>query len=543
MPPSHRHDRLRTALLLGLVTLVPLALKLAWWARDTMLPYWDDAGYVEQALRMFDAAGQHGLRGLAGALLHGTAPREPLIAAQALPFLLLFGRSIASAQLVNAAWIVILALYLYRYCRLFWPRAVALAAVLTTAACPLLGEMGNAYLREYPLTALVVMTAYYLAASGGVRRRGPAVALGVLLGVGMLYRALYPLYVAGLYAAWGTGWRDARDAGGRAAWRDRARAAAIIAGVGASLCGPWYWINGGSLLRTMRQAAAGRIAQDYGSADVFSGPVIRAYLAEAARYGVSAWSLVLCGLGVAGCAVALRRRRLRWGELFSGRAALYLAGWAAPFLVFLFGVNKALRFITPLLPAFGIALAVLLWGASRAFRRAGVLAGAGVAAGFLILLWAQFGVGAGRPALNGAMQTLSGGIVVRRAEKNRWPYAEVIRFLRGVNPARKAADCSVMVLSDSVHFNIDLLQLWATLERQPFQIRSSVRLRYDEAGLRRLFEKADLVVARQGGEAELELKNPGPALLTEALSRQELTPLDCPLPLPDGGRLKVWRRK
>lgn len=540
MNPETPRDRLlQNRLIPALVTLVPLGMMLAWWRRNQVLPYWDDAGYMEMTVRLYDAVAARGLRGLVDGFFNISAVREPLIAVQALPTMALLGRSIEAAKLVNGVFVILLCVYLYRLCRLYWPWPVGAAAALLTAGSPLMTDMMNAWLREYPLTALLVMTAYCLATSDGLRRRREGVILGALLGVAMLYRALYPLYAAGLYA-----WVLApRLRQGRGEWRRLAADLALVAGVGALIAGPWYAVNWRETLGHMLTATRGVVALDYGSADVFAWPVIRDYLRGMARYGTSVWTLIVAGAGLAGSAAALARGRLRWSELAPDRAWWMLAGWGAPFIVFLFGVNKEYRFVTPLLPAAAIAAAALLWGASRAFRGAWLLAAPAAALGALLLIWGEYDLGGG-PALRRAHAALTGNIVIRRPEINRWPYARMIRYLDEQAPRRKRRAAGVMMLSDTVHFNPDLLQLWATLGRRRLTVTSSIRLRHSEAAVREAFGRAAVLVAKEGGERDLPMKNPGPELLAEALKAGSLVELAPPaIELPDGGRLRVWRRK
>lgn len=538
-PESSRQRFIQNWVVPALVTCAPLGMMLAWRARNTVLPYWDDAGYMEMTVRLYDAAAVRGLRGLAEGFLHVSATREPMIAAQALPAMALLGRTIEAAKLTNGVFVILFCVYLYRLCRLYWPWPVGAAAALLAAGSPLLTEMMNAWLREYPLTALLTMTAFYLAASDGLRKRREGVILGALLGVTLLYRALYPLYAAGLYA-----WALAPRLRDKGEWRRLAADLAVVAGIGAVIAGPWFAVNWRGTLSHMLAATRGIVALDYGSANVFDWVVIRDYLSHVARQGVSTWTLIAAGIGVAGSAAALARGRLRRDELAPAGAWGMLAGWGAPFIVFLFGVNKELRFITPMLPAAAVAAAALLWGASRAARGAWMAAAPAAALGVVLLAWGKFGPTMGGPALGRVRATLTGGIVIRRPEIDRWPHARIVRYLDEQAPRRGKETAGVMMLSDTVHYNPDLLQLWATLERKRMTVTSSIRLRHSEASLRAAFAGAAVVAAKEGGEADLPMKNPGPELLAEALRQGRLVELARPeIELPDGGRLRVWRRK
>ena len=523
-PPLHAIQSPNFALLL--VMLIPFSISLAGMATGSGLRSWDDAFYVNMAIRFYDALCHGGPRGFLASYMCDFPGREPLIGVQAIPLFALFGRSVPSALLANCFISIVLSVFTYRFCRRFWPPAVGLAAIVVLCQFPLIAGASHAYLREYGAVALTVVTADLLAASKNLTSRRHVVLLGVLAGIGILYRILYPVYVGGLYlvAIWPRLRLALRSPERRAEAFSLLRALALIVGIGA-LVAFWYWRNWRHAVSFALGSAWGAVGKDYGSAHALSWAVLGPYFAGILRNGVSRWSLLILGIGLAGSGIALWRKRLRLAELLPAQGWALLGGWVIPFVIFLMGQNKLLRFIAPLLPAAAIALAVLLWGASKAFRGGSALAA-------LVLLSGLFSIASP---------------IYREASHGRWwqdpdipTYRELFRQIGAIEPSAPGKGPAILLLSDTASFNCDLFQLRAEMERFPCQVYSSVRLRYSEKLLAQAAGEADYVLVKQGGDKEVNLQNPGPTLFATMQAAFEETPFQ--VNWSTGGKVKIWKR-
>src|SRR5258707_14760985 len=107
---------------------------------------------------------------------------------------------------------------------------------------------------DYGVAALVIAWMYCLSASERLSRQSANIALGVLLGFGLLMKVLFPIYVAGplLAVIW---LRHKKEpALGAARWP-----LATIAIPAIALAATWYSFHLGSILRYAWQAGYGEI--------------------------------------------------------------------------------------------------------------------------------------------------------------------------------------------------------------------------------------------------------------------------------------------
>lgn len=315
----------------------------------------DEASYLTKSLFFHDALAAGELSKAVQTYLKNMDHKAPLISVLPVPFYALFDRSHDSALCVNVALSLPLCFYTFKLAERAFGRPAAALSLLVLNTLPMLYGLGRLFFVEYGLAALVAAWVYHLVASEGFTRPGHTLALGVYLGLGLLMKALFPLYIAGPLAACLLHWRREGRAPGQMA---RALAPGLAAAL--LLAATWYPFQWKPALSFMLSAGYGEIAADYGSRRVFAPGVIWGYLQDASRNAVShyyGWGLILLPLLLLYPASAARRR-LRQAMDDAGLSSL-LAWLIFPTLVLTFGVNKDLRFTAPVLPA----IAILLSGA------------------------------------------------------------------------------------------------------------------------------------------------------------------------------------
>lgn len=307
-------------------------------------PTFDDAWYLETSFRLFSAL-REGPLSFASAYAGALRIKAPLISLTPFPLYALFGMSERVALWtgpVLAAWTAWSVRKIGR--RLHGPEAGDAAGALVLAI-PLLYGLSRIFFVETLLTALVAATiAAALESRAG--DRADAVRLGALVGLGLLAKSLFPVYVALPL------WLRRRELAPRAPL-----AAAVAAGVAAT----WYAFNLPFVVGFGFSAGFGAIARDYAPGSALSPGALAGYALDLVRSGLS-WPLSAAGLLVASCVLVLRRPR---GLDEGGRLLL---AWAAPLALFAVGVNKDLRYAAPVLPVFALAAAAgwaRLRGAAR----------------------------------------------------------------------------------------------------------------------------------------------------------------------------------
>lgn len=331
-------------------------------------PTFDDAWYLETSFRLFSAL-KEGPLDFAYAYAAALRIKAPLIALTPFPLYALFGMSERAALWtgpVLAAWTAWSVRAIGR--RLHGPEAGDAAGALVLAI-PLLYGLSRIFFVETLLTALVAAS---IAAILEIRKgdRADAARLGALLGLGLLAKSIFPLYVALPL------WLRRRELAPRAPL-----ALAVAAGVAAT----WYAFNLPYVLGFGFSAGFGAIARDYAPGSALSPAVLAGYALELVRTGLS-WPLAAAGLLVAACVVAFRRPR---GLDDGGRMLL---AWTAPLALFAFGVNKDVRYAAPVLPVFALGVAAG-WARLRGGARHACAAALAAAA-----VWVYAGQTFGAPA-------------------------------------------------------------------------------------------------------------------------------------------------
>jgi hypothetical protein len=482
---------------------------LAWLRLNRAPPAWDDSWYLSNSLTLYDAWTSGGLLGLATQFLAALGFKAPLITALPLPFYLIFGRRWHFAFLVNLA--AMLALYAAVWGignRLRGARA-GLIAVYICATLPLLYGLSRWYMVEYPLAACVALACWLAIVPEDFTRPWVGVALGIVCGFGMLLKIVFPVFVA---LPMGAALIRSRS------WKALARVAipCIL------LAGPWYALHWRATVDYAMASGYGDLAAAQRTGAIFSPAAISAYLGLVAERGVSFYYLV-----VTACAavVVLLRRQFQ-----AFRRISPLAWWLAPFLLFLFGENKDVRYIAPLLPAFALAAACLLDSALERWR--------------LVI-----------PVL------LVYPLVSALAVSFHWPYAardlgyasyydphtwlhdEIMRTISDSALVRPGEKKLVLLGTDRGRFNRENFQLTAVQNRLPLDVQTTAYEK-DWGRLLDLARASTYFVYKQGGEAESPFFNTrGAEFVSYLRNSPEWVEIPFGRELPDGGTAHILRRK
>ncbi|HYM12775.1 MAG TPA: glycosyltransferase family 39 protein [Bryobacterales bacterium] len=339
-------------------TLYLLWVNNSYYHANTRTPTYDEAWYLETSLHLYHRLTRGSLAEFLEAYRHAFGVKAPLISVLPLPLYLLFGTSYPSALLVNSFFLVIINIYLFLLARRLFSAEVGLAATVFYQTMPLACGLSRAVLTEYGLAALVIVWLYYLAASERLSR-GPAnFALGVVLGLGLLMKILFPAFIAGPFLL--VGMLRRRNPPSPPAerfwlWRICARRPfAAIAMPGLAIAATWYAFHLAELLRFAWQSSYGEIGENY------AGGGLVAWVLRFLNEGTGCYyAAALLVLGAA--ALAASRHRARWDF-----RAWFLLAWLLPPLVAIAaGRNHLIRFILPLLPVFAIALAAAIFSLGR----------------------------------------------------------------------------------------------------------------------------------------------------------------------------------
>ncbi|MBI3696776.1 MAG: glycosyltransferase family 39 protein [Acidobacteria bacterium] len=328
--------------LLALFTLYLLLVSRAYHVADRRPPTFDDAWYLETGLGFYHTLTHDGLLPFLSSYAGSFRTKAPLISVLPLPFYLVLGTRYHTAILVNFLFIAVTNVYLFLLGRRLFSAGVGLAAVVFYQTMPLAFGLSRVFMPDYGLAALVVMWIYYLVASERFSRGSANIALGVVAGLGLLMKILFPVYVAGPFlVVW---WLTEKKS-----WRPLA----AIALPALALAATWYPFHLTTILRYAWQAGYGEIGEQY------SGGFARWFVQLVSQGLGFSYAVGIVVLGLA--ALALNRMRVERSE----RTGVLLGWLALPLVILAAGRNREIRFLLPVLPTFALLLAACLFRVAR----------------------------------------------------------------------------------------------------------------------------------------------------------------------------------
>lgn len=489
---------MRYRALFALCCLLFCGTTLVWLRMDHAPPQWDDSWYLTNSLVMYDALTDGGLLGFAKMFFSILGFKAPLITVLPAPIFLVLGRRWHAAYLVNVAAISILCAAVWAIGKRLWNPRAALIAVYVTGTMPLLYGLSRWYMVEYPLAAAVAVAIWLLLASRDLEDRRAVVLFGVTCGFGLLLKVSFPLFVVLPFA--------------HALWRSRHRAQALLTATIPCLllALPWYLVNG---RRTIQNA----IEAGYGASAIVQGADALLYLQRVVHDGISIYYGAAALLAT--IVIAVRKPR----ALASLTPVLL---WAAPFLVFLLGGNKDIRYVAPLLPVFALGLGFLLDEVSGSLDW---LLAVILAFPLASMLTISFGRS---PAVGYA----------RPYDPVDWPQQAILHTICDTPVFRPGEKKLLMLGTDRGSFNVNNFELAVVREHLPLTVDTTAYEK-DLGALLRSVDASSFFVYKKGGEPESTFFNQHFAEIVEHLRQsglfEELSPSR---KLPDGGTAHIFRR-
>lgn len=194
---------------------------------------WDEAGYATISLRYLD-----GLTGGPADLVHALragGAQPPVVTGSAVPLMLVFGRSVDVAQVVDALYAVALVIATYGVARHLVAPAWATLAAACVGTMPIVSDYARLFHFAVPAAALLTGTLWALLCSNGLRRRAWVLAAAVLLALALLARTMTVAYIPGVLLGVGLPlFVHAEDR------RVRARNLALLCVVSAAIAAVWW---------------------------------------------------------------------------------------------------------------------------------------------------------------------------------------------------------------------------------------------------------------------------------------------------------------
>jgi hypothetical protein len=482
-----------------------------WIALDRTPPNWDDAWYLTNSLNVYDALTQHGVLGFLRSLNTVFGFKAPLIAALPTPFYLVFGRRWHAAYLVNITAMLVLFAALYLIARRWWNSRVAVLAVAIAGCMPLLYGLARWYLVDYTLAAFVAVAIAILLEAEPLDRPARAMMFGAICGLGLLLKAAFALFVlpAFLFAWFGS--------------RQRTRSLLYSGLPCLILALPWYAGHWRATLANALDAGFGAPAAVQGTGAVWSFRAMATYLGRVANDGVSVYFAILAS----GLILWIAVRRRVWPQM-----PRMLWVWLLPFAIFLFGGNKDVRYIAPLLPACALLIAALLDSILPRTRIGNILGALVLAYPIVSFCGVSFGVPFRAHEL----------AYSRRFNRNVWPHDEMLSLVAARIPAHSSQRPMVLVAVDRGSLNANNIELTAVALHLPIDVETTAHEQNRGTLISRL-EQSAFLLYEEGGAGESRVFNPYiGAVLERARSGGLFTEIPYGRRLPDGGVVRLLER-
>jgi 4-amino-4-deoxy-L-arabinose transferase-like glycosyltransferase len=418
-----------------------------WFRADQAPPLWDQSHYLLTSDFLYHLLVNRGIGPFLSGFSEAMGTKAPLLTILPIPFYAIFGDHYSSALAVNLVFILLCFHYVHELVSPMAGRTAAIASGVILNTFPLIIAMSREFLVEYGLMVLVVIWMNYLLKSDRFGDRKSAYALGLTLGLGMLMKISFSLYIC-LPTCYVVISRMKTDRRLSAAVLKNL---AIVMSLGILISGIWYFRNMRHIVAFVLTSGYGNAAMNYGMGKIFSLATVLHYWLYIIVYGISAYAFAvlllflkdLFALPSDGASAAPSGIRL----------GTFLSVWfAAPFIVFTFGVNKDYRYVAPLLPVVAIAIGMSL------VRLLSTRRGKAIFSSIFILfilnyLFISFSTRPFSISVHG-LPLLSNSLALAHPPVGEhWPYEELIGLLRRDAAKTRDDHARVTLLVDHEYVN------------------------------------------------------------------------------------------
>jgi len=471
----------------------------AWHAIDRHPPEWDHANHLERAV----LCGRDLAAGDVDAVIARSAFYPPLVPCLAGVLARVLPSDLAAAQVVLLGFLALGMAMVYSIGRDRVGGAAGVTAALIFGSAPFVVFNTLRFQLDLPLASTVALAVWLTLRTEGFARRGFAIALGAAIGLGLLVKPPFPLYVAPALV-----WALVTGRG-----RGRTANAVLAAAVAALVSIAWY---GPRLVGLPAQIAnrSFKQAAESGHPDPLSWTALAIYPATLPMFFGAAATVLLA----AGLVVALRRR-----------AWLELATVLVPFAVFLVIQNKNARYTLPILPMAAIVAAMALEALRPRWRAIAT------AATVLVAATQVSATAFAKPATLHVPGTRLAAAVPAPPSRDDWHHAEILEAIARHAGGRDVA-AAVSIVPNHAHFSTSNFRYYAVRDERALRI---VRA-WDDVpiGVRYMVLKTGDV-----GPPWTEPKSRrAMARLDEDADFRRAFPVIAELPLPDGSRATVRAR-
>lgn len=366
----------RTRLYLSLFLLAYLIVTYIHQRFNTVPPTWDDSYYLansEILLKAFQGNDKfshmyYGLRNVDGLYFiklfsQLTPSRAPLITLISLPAYLVFGTGFWGITITYLSLIATFSWIYYEFVKRLTDSWTALLATIITSTMPLMVGLSRLFLVEYCMMIFTVIWVFFQVKSDNLRDGRYSIPLGIVLGLGMLTKVSFPVYIFGpvLVGFISTANKEKVNKQRLIILRN----CFIVVVIAIALMSIWYVNNIIPVLSNAFNSGFGEASKNYALGEVFDIKTLLVYWNMVINSGISFYYFVILVaillFKIINYIIHFKINATPMVDSTERSQLLIIGSWILiPFIIFSFGVNKDIRFLLPILPALGFVIARLL---------------------------------------------------------------------------------------------------------------------------------------------------------------------------------------
>jgi hypothetical protein len=378
-------DERGAKLTLFLFLLAYLAITYIYQRANTVPPKWDDSYYLANSEIMFKAlqgndeysSMYYGVKNVNGlyffTLFSQLMPaRAPLISLVPLPAYLFFGTGFWG---LTATYFLLIIGFSWVYYKLVAKVAdswTALLATVISSTMPLTVGLSRIFYVEYCLMILTIIWVFLQIKSDNFRDGRYSVPLGIVLGLGMLMKVTFPVYIIGPIFVGLISIPKIEKS--KKQLLNILGHCFIVLLLGIAVMSIWYINNIISVLSNAFNAGFGNASNNYSLGSVFDVRTLLNYWINVINNGISFYYFVILVVfllvEVIKHIIHIKKQAAPMVNTTERTRLLIIGSWfLIPFIIFSLGVNKDIRFLLPILPALGFIIARLIMNSLNQRRR------------------------------------------------------------------------------------------------------------------------------------------------------------------------------
>jgi hypothetical protein len=459
---------------------------------NTAPPRWDDSMYLEHSEIIFNAfrgygsynpayyaLTTHNQFNLVSLYFHLMAGgHAPLITLLPIPFYFIFGTGFPGLTVTFFALIVAFNLIFYRFISDIADQPTALLAVIITSTMPLTIGLSRYFLVEYGLMLLATLWVYWQIKSDYFRDGGFNIPMGIVLGLGMLMKVIFPLYIigpilGGLVIMLAEGRFDKQK--GLQIFRN----GIIILLIGIAMMSTWYIPSIKQVLAFAYNSGFGQGAQNYSLGNPLTIQVLMSYWTSVINIGVSAYYffILVLLLFIWGIMYLFARKQSVSNPANGLKTSTWimLLWFFVPLLFFTIGINKDVRFLLPALPPVGFLLASLIMRLFYNYKPGKILMALLLVFPFILFVYTSLPLSSSNFFQAGPFVVIAPQIgYASRPVSQEWPLEQMLAAIdediKKNNPTRTSGPVFIGVVPNYEYFNVNNLGYFTAHNKWPFSL-------------------------------------------------------------------------